>query len=130
MQRLFKKIKLIKEYLKFYLVTKDLRITIFRFGTIFVISNWIHFYTAVNKKCLQAFIFKKVKTKFNNESLNILSEYYSCKNIVNAIKESLPNLEINILDSKIINQISNEVLFLKTKTHYFTPTYEVIKGIK
>ena len=102
---------MIKEYLKLHLVTKNIRIIIFRFGPIFVISKLIHFYKPVHKICFQHSNFIKNKPKFHNKSLNIFSENLSCENIINTIKELLPNLDIKILDSKIINQISNSFLF-------------------
>ena len=118
----------------------------------------MRFHTAVNKFCFQASIgepltvwrtaydqmrpylyldnamnaFKLIidKSKFNNEIYNVLSGNYSVRNIVDAIKEHYPNLEIKFVDSKIMNQLSYEVLFDKFKEFGFAPTKEITKGIK
>ena len=139
-------------------INEGLKMIILRFGTIYGKSPGMRFHTAVNKFCFQASIgepltvwrtaydqmrpylyledamnaFKLIidKSKFNNEIFNVLSGNFSVRNIVDAIKEYYPNLEIKFVDSKIMNQLSYEVLFDKFKAFGFTPTKDVNKGIK
>ena len=137
---------------------QGLKMIILRFGTIFGKSPGMRFHTAVNKFCFQASIgepltvwrtayeqmrpylyledamqvFKLIidKSIFNNEVFNVLSGNYSVRNIVEAIKEFYPNLEIKFVDSKIMNQLSYEVLFDKIKSMGFSPTKDIYRGIK
>jgi len=137
---------------------EGLRMIILRFGTIFGTSSGMRFHTAVNKFCFQASIgepltvwrtaydqlrpylylddamkaFRLIidKSIFNNEIFNVLSGNYSVRNIIDAIKIFYPDLEIKIVDSKIMNQLSYEVLFDKFKEIGFRPTKDINKGIK
>ena len=147
-----------EELLSSLAINHGLKMIILRFGTIFGTSPGMRFHTAVNKFCFQASIgepltvwrtaydqmrpylylddamnaFKLIidKSKFNNEIYNVLSGNYSVRNIVDAIKVHYPNLEIKFVDSKIMNQLSYEVLFDKFQAFGFTPTREINKGIK
>ncbi len=137
---------------------EGLRMIILRFGTIFGTSSGMRFHTAVNKFCFQASIgepltvwrtaydqlrpylylddamkaFRLIidKSIFNNEIFNVLSGNYSVRNIIDAIKIFYPDLEIKIVDSKIMNQLSYEVLYDKFKEIGFRPTKDINKGIK
>ena len=155
----YAKTKLVEEdLLKSLSRNEGLRMIILRFGTIFGTSSGMRFHTAVNKFCFQASIgepltvwrtaydqlrpylylddamkaFKLIidKSKFNNEIFNVLSGNYSVRNIIDAIKIFYPNLEIKIVDSKIMNQLSYEVLFDKFKEIGLRPTKDINKGIK
>ena len=155
----YAKTKLLEEELLTSLAqNKGLKMIILRFGTIFGPSPGMRFHTAVNKFCFQASIgepltvwrtafdqmrpylylddamqaFKLIidKAEFNNEIFNVLSGNYSVRNIVDEIKVFYPRLEIKFVDSKIMNQLSYEVLFDKFKSIGFNPTHDLKRGIK
>jgi UDP-glucose 4-epimerase len=124
------------------LVTKfGLKATICRFGTIFGISTGMRFHTAVNKFCWQAVMNEPItvwSTAFNQkrpyldlkdaarafkhiidsnlfygETYNILTLNTTVKEIVEEIKVNVPNLKIDFVSNKIMNQLSYEVSNLK-----------------
>jgi len=124
------------------LVTKfGLKATICRFGTIFGISAGMRFHTAVNKFCWQAVMNEPItvwSTAFNQkrpyldlkdaarafkhiidsnlfygETYNILTLNTTVKEIVEEIKVNVPNLKIDFVSNKIMNQLSYEVSNLK-----------------
>lgn len=111
--------------------------TILRFGTIVGLSEGIRFHTAVNKFCYQAClnkpltVWKKlyekkrpyltlndcirsiifvIETKiFFGETLNIVSENITVRSIISYIKKYI-NFKIKFTETKILNQLSYEVL--------------------
>ena len=127
--------KIIEE--EFLLQSKDLRFIIFRFGTIFGVSPGIRFHTAVNKFCYQAslglpitvwktalnqkrpyldiidavrsiaFILKN--QKFENTVFNVVTCNHTVQEIIDEIKNSISDIKINLVEHKIMNQLSYEV---------------------
>jgi len=115
-----------------------LRFTICRFGTICGVSQGMRFHTAVNKFCWQAvmgqpltvwrtalhqkrpyltledaiaavvFIIKN--NLFDQRVYNILTENLTVHSIIEQIKQHIPDLDIQYVDTKIMNQLSYEVL--------------------
>ena len=79
---------------------------------------------------MQAFKLIIDKAEFNNEIFNVLSGNYSVRNIIDEIKAFYPSLEIKFVDSKIMNQLSYEVLFDKFKSIGFNPTKDLKTGIE
>ncbi|MCK6597711.1 MAG: SDR family oxidoreductase [Bdellovibrionaceae bacterium] len=120
-----------------------------RFGTIFGTSAGMRFHTAVNKFCWQAvmgqpitvwktaldqvrpyldlndavrFFEFAIKNKtFTNEIYNVVTMNASVRNIVDTIKYFVPQVSINYVDSKIMNQLSYEVDASKLAKLGFTP---------
>lgn len=118
-------------------IEKNLKFVILRVGTIFGYSIGMRFHTAVNKFIWQAcmgipltvwktamyqnrpycgvndaanaFKFFITENLINNQTYNILTDNYSVNEVVNKIKEEIPNLSINYVDSKIMNQLSYNV---------------------
>ena len=114
-----------------------LKFVICRFATIFGPSIGMRFHTAVNKFCWQAIIGKPltvwetaldqerpylgvkdaVKTikfllkndVFDNEIYNVLSSNKTVREIINYIRFYVPDLEISMVKSKIMNSISHNV---------------------
>lgn len=116
---------------------KGLKAVICRFGTIFGISKGIRFHTAVNKFCWQAamnqpitvwrtayeqkrpyldlvdassalsFIIKN--NIFDGRIYNILTQNATVREIVDTIREFVPDLQVDYVDNKIMNQLSYEV---------------------
>ena len=108
-----------------------------RFGTIFGASPGMRFHTAVNKFCWQAvmkqpitvwrtaydqkrpyldlvdaaraFSFIIRNDIFDGEIYNVLTQNSTVRQIVETIKEFVPDLEISFVDNQIMNQLSYEV---------------------
>lgn len=115
----------------------DLRSISFRFGTIFGVSPGMRFHTAVNKFCWQAatgrpltvwstafeqkrpylslddayrvMVFAIENKLFNGEIYNVLTGNYTVKQVVNLLQAFAKNIEIDFVDSEIMNQLSYEV---------------------
>jgi len=110
-----------------------LSFTIFRMGTIFGVSNGIRFHTAINKFCFQASINQPINVwktaidqnrpyldlydfvraiKFvidnhcTNQIFNLVTINTTVRNIIDIIKERVPDLSIKYVDSRIMNQLS------------------------
>ena len=109
----------------------------FRFGTIFGVSPGMRFHTAVNKFCWQAAMGLPItvwstayeqkrpyldlddacnaivhaikKDLFDGEIFNVLTLNATVKEIVELIKEFVPDLKVEFVDSPIMNQLSYEV---------------------
>lgn len=114
-----------------------------RFGTIYGDSIGMRFHTAVNKFCWQAAhdmpitvwksayeqkrpyldlndairCFKHIidKDLFNGDIYNVLTENLTVKNVTDTIKKHIPNLQIEFVDNKIMNQLSYDVSNKKFK---------------
>ena len=67
---------------------------------------------------------------FDNQIYNVLTGNYSVKNIIDEIRLFYPNLEIKFVESKIMNQLSYEVLNEKFKSKGFTTQNNIKEGIK
>ena len=147
-----------ENFLKELSQSSHLEMVILRFGTIFGISPGMRFHTAVNKFCFQASFGKPLtvwttayeqlrpylyledamqafkilidQSLFDKQIYNVLTGNYSVKNIIDEIRFFYPNLEIKFVDSKIMNQLSYEVLFDKFKSKGFAPENNIKKGIQ
>ena len=114
-----------------------------RFGTIFGPSPGIRFHTAVNKFCwqaamgipvtvwrtamhqkrpyldvddaVQAVAFLLERQRFPQEIFNVVTLNATVADIVDAIRAFIPSLEVKLVDSPIMNQLSYEVANLKFK---------------
>ncbi|HEX5888163.1 MAG TPA: SDR family oxidoreductase [Pyrinomonadaceae bacterium] len=117
--------------------TSGLRFFIARFGTIYGASIGMRFHTAVNKFIWQACIgepltvwrtaldqkrpyldlhdavralkFVVQQRLFDNQIYNVLTDNFTVRDIVDAIREHVPDLEVRLVDSRIMNQLSYEV---------------------
>jgi UDP-glucose 4-epimerase len=125
----------------------NLNAVIFRFGTIFGVSNGMRFHTAVNKFCWQAvmkqpitvwktaydqkrpyldlkdasnaFAHVIVNNIFDGEIYNVLTLNATVRQIVDSIKRNIKDLNIEYVDNKIMNQLSYEVTNTKFKNTGF-----------
>lgn len=114
-----------------------LRFVICRFGTICGVSPGMRFHTAVNKFCWQAVMGKPLtvwrtallqkrpylslsdavnamafiirQDLFDQNVYNILNANLTVENIIQLIQRDIPNVEIDYVDSRIMNQLSYEV---------------------
>ncbi|MDC1066237.1 SDR family oxidoreductase [Candidatus Pseudothioglobus singularis] len=128
-----------------------------RFGTIFGASPGMRFHTAVNKFCWQAvmnqpitvwstaydqkrpyldlldasraiaFIIKN--NIFDGRIYNVLTSNCTVREVVDIIKEFVPNLEIEFVDSRIMNQLSYEVICDRFKSKGFVFSGSMIRGV-
>lgn len=126
-----------EKYLQELAETEDLQFVICRFGTICGSSRGMRFHTAVNKFCWQAVMRKPItvwKTAlhqkrpylalddafkamtfivennlFNGEIYNVLTDNLTVNDIVEMVKTHIPDLEVEFVDTKIMNQLSYEV---------------------
>jgi UDP-glucose 4-epimerase len=145
-----------EKYIK-ELVKKGLKAVHCRFGTIFGASQGMRFHTAVNKFCWQASIGQPIsvwstaykqkrpyldlvdashainfiieKDLFDGETYNILTQNATVENVVEVIREFVPSLEIEFVESRIMNQLSYEVLDNKFKNHGFKSSGSLYRGI-
>src|SRR6185437_75569 len=119
------------------LAAKGLKAIVCRFGTIFGASTGMRFHTAVNKFCWQAamgqplsvwrtaydqkrpyldladavraFGFIVERDLFDGRIYNVLTLNATVRDIVEGIRDFVPETEIGFVDSPIMNQLSYEV---------------------
>jgi len=129
-----------------------------RFGTIFGASQGMRFHTAVNKFCWQAVMNQPISVWstaynqkrpyldlldasraiafiinnniFDGQIYNILTSNATVKQVVDTIKEFVPNIEIEFVDNRIMNQLSYEVLCERFKSKGFVFSGNMRRGIK
>lgn len=117
---------------------QKLRAVILRYGTIFGVSPGMRFHTAVNKFCWQAVMgtpltvwktaydqkrpylhlddcvraiaFIIEKKLFDGRVYNVVTNNATVQDVVEEIRNHIPNLSINLVDHKIMNQLSYEVI--------------------
>ncbi|MBX4189719.1 NAD(P)-dependent oxidoreductase [Candidatus Parcubacteria bacterium] len=145
-----------EEYIQ-NLKDKGLKFVICRFGTIFGHSIGMRYDTAVNKftwqaatgqpitvwktawkqrrpylhlsDCVGAINFILEKDLFNGELYNVLTKNFTVEDVVTTIKQYVPKLTVNYVDSPIMNQLSYDVDDTKFKKLGFKPTGNLKKGI-
>ncbi len=133
----YAKTKLLEEELVIEMCNRGLNAVICRFGTIFGDSIGMRFHTAVNKFCWQAIhripltvwssayeqkrpyldlkdatnSFKHLieKDLFDGEIYNVLTDNFTVKNVIDEIEKNIPDLKIEYVDNKIMNQLSYDV---------------------
>jgi nucleoside-diphosphate-sugar epimerase len=129
--------KLKEEELVRSMTGKGLKAVVCRFGTIFGASQGMRFHTAVNKFCWQAvmgqplsvwrtaydqkrpyldlvdavraFGFIIERDLFDGRIYNVLTLNATVRDIVEAIRDFVPETEVSFVDSPIMNQLSYEV---------------------
>lgn len=149
--------KLKEERLVAELTREGLRAISFRFGTIFGVSAGMRFHTAVNKFCWQASVgqpitvwrtayeqkrpyldledamgaFKFVLDKdlFDGGLYNVLTANLTVSQIVEEIRRHAPGLKMEFVDTKIMNQLSYEVLDRKFRAKGFEPKGDIGRGV-
>ena len=128
-----------------------------RFGTIFGVSPGMRFHTAVNKFCWQAvmgqpitvwntaydqkrpyldlfdasraIVFIIENNIFDGRIYNVLTQNSTVRQVVDTIQEFVPNLEVEFVDNKIMNQLSYEVSCDRFKSQGFTFSGDLRRGI-
>jgi UDP-glucose 4-epimerase len=138
--------------------SNEFRFIICRFGTIYGVSPGIRFHTAVNKFCWQAVLGQPLtvwrtalyqkrpyldlsdavsaiahiirKDLFDNNTYNVLTENLTVKDITDSIRRYVPDLNIEFVDTPIMNQLSYEVLNAKFKKTEFDFNGNIDEGIR
>ena len=128
-----------------------------RFGTIFGVSPGMRFHTAVNKFCWQAAIGQPItvwstaydqkrpyldlfdasraiafiieKDIFDGRIYNVLTNNSTVRQVVEIIREFVPDLDVEFVDNKIMNQLSYEVLDERFKSKGFVPAGSLKRAI-
>lgn len=126
----------------------DLEYVVLRFGTIFGFSIGMRFHTAVNKFCYQAIMKKPLsvwttalhqrrpyldlidavnalkfiaeKQLFNRDIFNVVTVNCTVEDIVNNIKVSIPDLKIELVEAKAMNDLTFDVSTKKLTDLGFT----------
>ena len=129
-----------------------------RFGTIFGASPGMRFHTAVNKFCWQAVMNQPISVWstaydqkrpyldlldasraiafiiknniFDGQIYNVLTANATVRQVVETIKEFVPNLEIKFVDNRIMNQLSYEVMCDRFKSKGFVFSGNMRRGIQ
>ena len=150
--------KLKEERLVTKLCVEDgLKAISFRFGTIFGVSPGMRFHTAVNKFCWQAVMGQPItvwstaydqkrpyldlfdaaraiafimrKDLFDGRIYNALTHNATVRQIVDTIREFVPDLQVSFVDNKIMNQLSYEVSCERFVAEGFTFAGDLRRGI-
>jgi len=128
-----------------------------RFGTIFGASAGMRFHTAVNKFCWQAVMGRPISVWrtaydqkrpyldlldasraieliiknniFDGRVYNVLTNNSTVREVVDVIREFVPSIEVGFVDSKIMNQLSYEVLDNRFKSQGFISEGSLRRGI-
>jgi nucleoside-diphosphate-sugar epimerase len=139
------------------LAQRSLRAIVCRFGTIFGASPGMRFHTAVNKFCWQAVMRQPLSVWrtaydqkrpyldltdavraicfiidrgiFDGKVYNVLTLNATVREIVQAIRDMVPDIELSFVDSPIMNQLSYEVSSRRFLGHGFTYLGDLRRGI-
>jgi UDP-glucose 4-epimerase len=134
-----------------------LRAIIFRFATIFGASVGMRYHTAVNKFCWQAvmrqplsiwksaydqkrpyldlvdairaIVFVIKQDLFDGRVYNVLTLNATVRNIVDCLREFVPDVRLSFVNSPIMNQLSYEVLAQRFIDRGFAFTGDLQRGI-
>ena len=149
--------KLAEEEFVFNLTQQGLRAVSFRFGTIFGPSMGMRFHTAVNKFCWQAvmghpltvwrtaydqrrpyldlidavnaIVFFIEQDLFDGRIYNIVTQNASVREVVDHIKTHIPDLDVEFVDARIMNQLSYDVINTRLLDTGFSLSGDMGKGI-
>jgi len=67
---------------------------------------------------------------FDGRIYNVLTQNSTVRNVVDIIREFIPSLEVEFVDTKIMNQLSYEVLSDRFKSTGFVFSGELKRGIR
>ncbi len=129
--------KIQEEKVLLQLGKQGLKVVICRLGTIYGVSPGMRFHTAVNKFCWQAvmgqeltvwrtaidqkrpyldlsdainaFIWIIKNNLYNSEIYNLVTNNHTVREVIDNIKQHVHNLQISLVEHKIMNQLSYEV---------------------
>lgn len=135
----------------------DLRFVSCRFGTIFGASPGMRFHTAVNKFCWQAVMGVSLsvwstaydqkrpyldlvdaaravslilrKDLFDGRVYNVVTVNATVRQVVETLREFVPNLDVALVNNRIMNQLSYEVSCERFADAGFRPCGDLRRGI-
>ena len=150
----YKEELLVREYFK----EKNLKTVTLRLGSICGISPGMRFHAAISKFCYQAatnqplsvwetalkqkrpFLSLNDATKaiafviqnnlFDGGVFNLVTSNYSVEEIIEIIKKNVPNIKVELVKSKIMNDLSYDVSSKKFKDQGFIFSQNLEEGIK
>jgi UDP-glucose 4-epimerase len=136
---------------------RGLKAVSLRFGTVFGVSPGMRFHTAVNKFCWQAAMGQPItvwttayeqkrpyldlvdavrvmafairQELFDGRVYNVLTLNATVRQIVETIREFVPDLDVRFVDNPIMNQLSYEVSCERLTTLGFSFTGDLRRGI-
>ena len=133
------------------------RYLILRFGTIFGATPGMRFHTAINHFCWASSMKKPIEVweqnyhyhrpyldvrdaersishllhkGVENETYNVLSNNYKCSEIIDIIRKHIPDLEVNMVKTPLLNQFSYLVDDTKLSNTGITLNGSIKRGIK
>jgi UDP-glucose 4-epimerase len=137
---------------------QGLHYLVFRFGTIYGTSPGMRFHTAVNKFVWQACLgrpitvwrtalhqkrpyldlgdavralrFVVAKGHFDNRVYNVVTDNATVNDIIEAIREYVPDVRAEFVDSRVMNQLSYVVLADRLHKLGFSPQGSLREGIR
>ena len=137
---------------------EGLRAVILRLGTIFGVSPGMRFHTAINKFCWQAVMGKSLtiwktaydqkrpyldltdairaiaffleKDKFDGRVYNVVTLNSTVREMVDTIQSFIPELNTEFVNSKIMNQLSYEVLNTRLDEESFIFQGDIKQGVE
>ena len=135
-----------------------LKFNTYRFGTIAGVSPGMRFHTAVNKFCWQASyglpitvwstalnqkrpylhltdavdaVFHWIDGNLQNGKIyNVLSSNHSVSSIIDMITKRIPKTKIELVNERIMNQLSYEVLDEKIRKSGFIPSHSIESAVE
>ncbi len=138
--------------------TANLRFVTFRFGTICGVSPGMRFHTAVNKFCWQAAMGQPITVwrtalnqkrpyldlydaveaitfvikhdLFDKRIYNVLTDNLTVKSIIDTIQKYISQIDIQYVDSEIMNQLSYNVSDRRFRYMGFTPRGSISEKIR
>ena len=138
--------------------TRGLKAISCRFGTIFGASPGMRFHTAVNKFCWQAALGKPITVwttafdqkrpyldltdasmaigfiirndLFDGRIYNVLTHNITVRQVVDTVRLFVPNLQVEFVDNKIMNQLSYEVSCARFQAAGFAFQGDLRRGIQ
>ncbi|MCL0044988.1 SDR family oxidoreductase [Nitrospinaceae bacterium] len=147
-----------EDFLRSFGSDEAFQFVIFRFGTICGTSPGMRFHTAVNKFCWQAVMgipltvwktaydqkrpyldlidairvmeFFLKSDKFDGRVYNVVTLNATVREVINSIKTFIPDLKVDFVDSRIMNQLSYEVLNTRLDEQGFIFKGNLEQGIK
>lgn len=136
---------------------RGLQACLLRFGTIFGVSPGMRFHTAVNKFCWQAVmgqpltvwstayeqrrpyldladacnaIIHVIRAElFDGRVYNVLTLNATVREIVETIRVHVPELQVNFVDSKVMNQLSYEVSDARFRATGYAPYVNLARSL-
>ncbi len=128
-----------------------------RFGTIFGFSPGMRFHTAVNKFCWQATFGHPLtvwrtalgqkrpyldlrdavaavahiveRRLFDGRVYNVLTANHTVHDVVEAIRATVPDVMVELVDARIMNQLSYDVCDARIRSAGFTPSGDLTTGV-